>query len=288
MEKVLITGASGGFGVLMTEALRRAGHDVVATMRDTTTRNAANAAKLRATGAHVVELDVTNDASVERGVREAQTLVGPLSVVVHNAGVGVLGLQETFTDEDFRRLFDINVFGVQRVSRAVLPGMRERHRGLVVFVSSLLGRITLPFYGPYNASKWALEALAENYRVELSGFGVECAVLEPGGFLTPFSDNLMRPSDPARAAGYGELAKAPEGMLQGFHAMLKSMPQQDPARVADALRALLDAPHGSRPFRTPVDFIGMADAIAPYNEHLAKLTAGLYANMKLGHMLEVR
>ena len=108
------------------------------------------------------EIDVTDEASVESGVASATKQAGGLDVVVNNAGVGVLGLQETFDVDDWKKLFDVNVFGVQRVNRAVLPHMRERGSGLIIFVSSLLGRMTIPFYGPYNASKWALEALAED------------------------------------------------------------------------------------------------------------------------------
>jgi NAD(P)-dependent dehydrogenase (short-subunit alcohol dehydrogenase family) len=115
------------------------------------------------------DLDVTDDQSVQSAVEKATEEMGSIDVVINNAGIGVIGMQEHFTPDDFQKLFDINVVGVQRVNRAVLPQMREKGSGLLIHVSSLLGRMTLPFYGPYNASKWALEALAENYRVELSG-----------------------------------------------------------------------------------------------------------------------
>jgi NAD(P)-dependent dehydrogenase (short-subunit alcohol dehydrogenase family) len=230
--KILITGSSGGFGSLIIERLLSAGHHVAASMRAPAGKNRAIADRLRAAGASVVEIDVTDDASVERGVRAAIEVLGGLDVLINNAGVGVVGLQESFTADDYKRLFDVNVFGVQRMNRAVIPHFRDQRRGLLVHVSSLLGRITIPFYGPYNSTKWALEAMAENYRSELSAFGVESTIVEPGGFPTTFIDHLMRPTDTTRACDYGPMATAPESALNGFEGVLKANPQQDPRNVA--------------------------------------------------------
>lgn len=137
-------------------------------MRNLEGRNSKAASELQSLGAKTVEIDVTHDSSVNKGMSEAIELLNGIDVVVNNAGVGVLGLQETFTAEDWKKLFEVNVFGVQRVNRSVLPHMREKRSGLLIHISSLLGRVVMPFYGPYNSSKFALEALADNYRVELS------------------------------------------------------------------------------------------------------------------------
>ncbi|MCA9603867.1 MAG: SDR family NAD(P)-dependent oxidoreductase, partial [Myxococcales bacterium] len=209
-------------------------------------------------------------------------------VLINNAGVGVIGLQESYTPDDYKRLFDVNVFGVQRMNRATIPHFRAQKRGLLVHVSSCLGRITIPFYGPYNSSKWAVEAMAENYRTELSSFGVEVALVEPGGFPTTFIDNLMRPSDKARNEQYGPMAGAPEAALTGFEAVLKSNPQQDPQEVAKALRNLVELPAGQRPFRTVVDNLGMGEPVTRYNEHLHELTKGIYTNFGTADMLTVK
>jgi NAD(P)-dependent dehydrogenase (short-subunit alcohol dehydrogenase family) len=284
-SNVLVTGASAGFGRLTVLALLRRGHRAAAAMRDPEGRNRAVAEELRAAGAIVVDIDVTDDASVDRGVRSALAALGHLDAVVNNAGVGVLGLQESFTPEDFRRLFDINVFGVQRVNRAVLPHFRTRRSGLLVHVSSLLGRITLPFYGPYNASKWAVEALAENYRAELSAFGIESVVVEPGGYATTFIDRLMKPSDSSRDRSYGELAAAPEKALHGFEQFLKANPAQDPRSVADAVAAIVEMPAGKRPFRTVVDNIGMGQGVEAYNARADELTRSVYRSMGIGAMI---
>jgi NAD(P)-dependent dehydrogenase (short-subunit alcohol dehydrogenase family) len=287
-QKILITGTSAGFGALMTHSLIKAGHHVAASMRDPAGRNQAAAIKLKAAGAKIIDIDVTQDESANRGVHHAIEALGGLDVLINNAGVGVHGLQESFTPEDFKKLFDINVFGVQRMNRAVLPHLRKQGSGLLMHISSLLGRMTMPFYGPYNASKWALEALVENYRTELSSFGIECCLIEPGGYPTTFMDRLMRPSDRSREADYGAMAKAPEMALKGFEEMLRNMPIQNPENVADAVVDVIAKPWGQRPFRTVVDKIGMGDAIGPYNDHLQKLTEAIYGNMQMADMLKVK
>ncbi|MEM6759482.1 MAG: SDR family oxidoreductase [Pseudomonadota bacterium] len=282
---ILITGASSGFGKLIVSDLVGAGHRVVGSMRDIAGRNAQAAADFKAMGVDVVEIDVTDDASVAAGVARAARTLGRIDALINNAGVGAHGLQENFSADDFRRLFDINVFGVQRMIRAVLPDMRARGDGLILNISSLLGRIALPFYGPYNASKWALEAMSETYRAELSGFGVDVAVVEPGGFPTRFIDNLMQPSARDRDAGYGDMAGAPKAALDGFEGFLAANPQQDPQLVADAVLAVLGTAPGQRAFRTEVDRIGMAEPLQSYNAHLAQVTAGVFTSLGMADML---
>jgi len=287
-KKILITGASGGFGKLTVLTLLQKGHQVAASMRDIHGKNKNVADELRKAGAKIIEIDVTDDTSVNNGVQKAITDLDGLDVLINNAGLGVLGMQEFFTPADFQKVFDINVFGVQRMNRAVVPYFREKKNGLIVYTSSLLGRIALPFYGAYQSSKWALEALAENYRVELSGFGIENCIVEPGGYPTAFSDNLLRPSDNSRELGYGDFAKVPEAALHNFENVLKNNPQQNPQKVADAFAELIEKPKGDKPFRTAVDFIGMADHIQNYNEHLEQIMTGLYTNFGTQGMLSVR
>lgn len=287
-KKILITGASGGFGKLTVLTLLQKGHQVAASMRDINGKNKNVADELRKAGAKIIEIDVTDDTSVTNGVNSAISDLDGLDVLINNAGLGVLGMQEFFTPADFQKVFDINVFGVQRMNRAVVPYFREKKNGLIIYTSSLLGRIALPFYGAYQSSKWALEALAENYRVELSGFGIENCIVEPGGYPTAFSDNLLRPSDNSREVGYGDFAKVPEAALHNFENVLKNNPQQNPQKVADAFAELIEKPKGDKPFRTAVDFIGMADHIQKYNEHLEQIMTGLYTNFGTQGMLSVR
>jgi NAD(P)-dependent dehydrogenase (short-subunit alcohol dehydrogenase family) len=286
-KKILMTGASGGFGKLTVAKLIANGNQVAAGMRDVAGRNKSTAEALTDLGAIVIELDVTSDNSVTNGVNTAIEKLGGLDVLMNNAGIGSSGMLEFFTTADFQKLYEVNVFGVQRMNRAVVPFFRKQQSGLIVYTSSLLGRITLPFYGLYQSSKWALEALAENYRAELSTFGIENCIVEPGGFPTTFAENLMSPSDASQTAAYGDFMQAPKKMGENFHAVLMNNPQQDPQRVADAFAELISKPVGEKPFRTTVDFIGMGDHVAKYNEHLGQVTTGLYTNFGIAGMLSV-
>jgi NAD(P)-dependent dehydrogenase (short-subunit alcohol dehydrogenase family) len=287
-QKILITGASGGFGKLTVKTLIDKGHQVAAAMRDINGKNKAVATELSKAGAKIIELDVTKDQSVTNGVNKAITELGALDVLFNNAGVGTLGMQEFFTTSDYQRLFDVNVFGVQRMNRAVAPYFRKNRKGLIIYTSSLLGRIALPFYGPYQSSKWALEAMAENYRVELSSFGIENCIVEPGGYPTTFMENLLKPTDNSQTTSYGDFMKFPEQMFGNFENVLKNNPQQNPQRVADAIADLIDKPYGDKPFRTTVDFIGMGDHVQKYNEHLEQVMTGLYTNFGINGLLTVK
>lgn len=287
-KNILVTGASGGFGRLICETLAGKGHKVVGTMRTTSGRNAEAAEHLRSAGVVLIEMDVTDTRSVEAGMAQSIETLGTLDVLVNNAGVGVLGIQELFTAEDFLAVFDVNVVGVQRVMRAALPHMRKEGQGTVVFISSLLGRITMSFYGPYNATKWALEAMAENYRTELSAFGIESAIVEPGGYPTTFVDHLMKPSDLSRSESYGAMAEAPKGMLAGFEHAMETNPEQRPQKVADAIAHLVELPTGEKPFRTVVDYMGMGAHVEPYNDALHNLTFGIYSAFGNEGMLKVK
>jgi len=287
-KKVLITGSSGGFGALSVKSLLNGGHQVAATMRNSTTKNKDIATELAGLGAVIIDMDVTDEDSVNNGVAEAIEKLGGLDVVVNNAGVGVIGLQENFTIDNFKTLFDINVFGVQRVNRAAIPHLRKQGSGLLIHVSSLLGRIALPFYGPYNASKWALEALSENYRMELSGFGVDSVLVEPGGYATAFMTSLIQPGDSSRDEGYGDMIHAPKQMFESFEGALASNPEQNPQNVADAILKLVDTPAGERPVRTVVDNMGMGAHIDPYNTTLDQIHQGIFGAFGMEGMLTLK
>lgn len=288
MAKIFITGASSGFGRLITQTLLKDKHQVVASMRNINSKNSKAASELKTLGAHTVEMDVTNDDSVNNGMAKAIELLGGIDVVINNAGVGVIGLQETFTADDWKKVFEVNVFGVQRVNRAVLAHMREKRSGLLVHISSLLGRVVVPFYGPYNSSKFALEALADNYRIELSSFGIESVLVEPGGYGTTFVDNLVRPSDTNRIKSYGEMGHAPEGFLKNFEKNFEGPNAPNPQWVADAVLNLIKTPRGSRPFRTTVDRLGMGAAVEPYNKAADDMQKGMYAAFGMADVLQLK
>lgn len=231
-ETVLITGCSSGFGRLTAKLLAGQGHRVFAGVRAARGRNATAAGDLgewaRRAGLAltVVDLDVTDDASVSAAVEVA----GGVSVLVNNAGVLPVGVTEAFTPDQLRGVFEANVFGAHRTARAVLPEMRARGAGLIVQVSSVLGRYPLPFHGAYGASKAALEALSEAMRDELTGSGVDVAVVEPGPFPTAIGGKIIGPADPARASGYLAAAGAQQRITERFGRLFDGPDRPTPAR----------------------------------------------------------
>ena len=189
-KRILITGTSSGFGKNASIALAQKGHTVFATMRGVEGKNADQATALREQAQDkgwdlfVLELDVTDDASVTKAVDQAVSKAGGLDVLVNNAGIGNFGIQETFTPEQVQKLFDVNVFGVLRLNRAVLPSMRKAGSGTIIYISSGLGRVLFPFVGPYAATKFAVEALAEAASYELKPLGIHTHIIQPGAYGT--------------------------------------------------------------------------------------------------------
>lgn len=286
-NKILITGANGDFGKLTVKKLLNDGHTVVASIRDPEGRNKFSANELQALGAHIVDIDVTDDNSVIQGVKAAIEISGGLDVLINNAGIGAFGIQETFSDKDWGKLFDINVFGVQRMNRAVLPHLREQEHGLLIHVSSLIGRIVLPFWGMYSASKWALEAMAETYRVELSGYGIDSCILEPGAYPTGFFEGLMEPSDHFRNHNYDDLDKVAKKFFTDFGNALDSNTKQKSQNVADAISILIKIPMGHRKFRTVVDKMGMGEHIEEHNHQHELLTSKIFNTFGIEKMLKL-
>jgi NAD(P)-dependent dehydrogenase (short-subunit alcohol dehydrogenase family) len=260
-KTILITGASSGFGRDTAETLARAGHRVFASMRDVGGRNRPHAEALRASGIDVVELDVTDDASVERGVASVLEQAGQLNVLINNAGLGSAGISESFTTDQVRALFDVNVFGVQRTLRAVLPWFRRRREGLVVNVGSFLGRVTFPFFGLYGASKFALEAITDSYRYELSQLGIDVVLVQPSSYPTGMFASAQRPGDAERGTEYGEIGEIPGKMVGNLMHLFQGVNAPNPHDVAEAIARIVDQPSGSRPARTVVGQSFGADAI---------------------------
>jgi len=261
-QVIVITGASSGFGALTARALAKAGHTVYAGMRETEGRNAAQVAAVAAYAADnnvdlkAVELDVASDASVEAGIAKVVAEEGHIDVVIHNAGHMSFGPAEAFTPEQFAELFDINVLSTQRVNRAVLPHMRKRQRGLVVWVSSSSTRGgTPPYLSPYFAAKAAMDSLAVSYASELARWGIETAIIVPGAFTkgTNHFAHSGSPADKARAVEYdqGPYAGVSDRALKGLAALEPA--DADAASVAVAIVDVVDMPFGRRPFRTHID-----------------------------------
>jgi NAD(P)-dependent dehydrogenase (short-subunit alcohol dehydrogenase family) len=255
---VLITGASTGFGREAAERLARRGHYVFATMRESDGRNAGHRLAIEQLAAtegvrlEVLELDVTDEASVQGAVEKALSRAGRLDVVINNAGYAALGVTEAFTPEQFEQIFQVNVFGVVRVNRAVLPSMRQQRSGVLIHVSSGAGRCVVPTMAAYCASKFALEAIADAYRYELLPFGIDSILIEPGIYRTPIFDRVVRPADDERLAQYGAATEYAERVLGVFHGAIAAPDNPGSDEVAEALVQLVDMPPADRPFRTVV------------------------------------
>ena len=282
-KRILVTGASGAVGYATCEELVARGHRVAGTMRSRGGKNTEVARALEALGVYIVEMDVTNDASVDAGIATTLASFGGLDVVFHNAGVGSYGVQELFRVDEMHHVFDVNLYGVQRVMRAVLPSLRAQGAGTVVYTSSLIGRVSIPFYATYCASKWALEALAQSYRAELARFGIDSFVVEPGALPTAFLEGMLAPRD--ESSDYAPEAAALGSSLAGMIAWLKSNPDQSPEMVARVVADVLDTPAGERPFRVVADRSGMGAGIVDYNEALGQVTRGIYEANGMEKML---
>ena len=259
---VLVTGAATGIGALTVRSLAKAGHVVYASMRDIAGRNAARVRELRdwgfANGAdvRVVELDVLSQASADAAVASIIADRGRLDAVVHNAGHLVIGPTEAFTPEEIAQVFDTNFLGAQRVNRAVLPVLRRQGRGLVLWVSSSTVRGGFPpFLGPYAAAKAAMDSLAVSLSYELARFGIETSIVVPGAFTagTEHFPKAGKPADAETAVAYARY----DGLLDQVGVRLSELspPESDPAAVSEEIARIVSLPHGTRPFRSVVDFI---------------------------------
>ena len=264
-EIVLITGASSGFGALTARALAQAGHIVYASMLDIKGSNAAQVEAVQKfadehkVDLRAVELDVTSQPSADAALQTILDAEGHLDVLIHNAGHMVFGPAEAFTPEQFAHIYDVNVLGTQRVNRAVLPTMRARGKGLLVWVSSTSTRGgTPPYLAPYFAAKAAMDSLAVSYAAELSRWGIETSIVVPGAFTkgTNHFANAGKPDDHERLAEW-QGDRSPYGgsfdqdLLKNLAATVP--PDADVAAVAQAIVEIVNTPFGQRPFRVHID-----------------------------------
>lgn len=271
---VLITGTSSGVGRALSLGLNDLGYRVVATMRYSTGRNRIARITLEDRGIIVVDIDVNDSDSVQRGVESALAAVGAIDILVNNAGLVMHGPLEATTERDLIALFNTNVLGPHRMIRAVLPHMRQQRSGLVLQISSGAGRIVLPGGGAYSASKWAIEAMGEAIKWELSHFGVDCVNVELGPLATEaLGRSLQEPSDHGVSSQYTELgaAKKRDRIRNGQG----SGPSEDhPSTVVEPIHRMIQMERGSRPTRIAIH--PYADRLEPYNRMLANIESDVF------------
>lgn len=294
-QVILVTGASSGFGAMSARALADAGHIVYASMRDTAGRNAAQVAAARDYATqhnvqlHTVELDVQSQPSADAAIAQILAEQGRIDVVMHNAGHMVFGPAEAFTPEQYAQLYDVNVLGTQRVNRAALPHLRERGKGLLLWIGSSSHRGgTPPYLAPYFAAKAAMDAVAVSYASELARWGIETTIVVPGAFTKGTNHFLhaATPADKERHAAYDNGANhgLAEEALKNLAACEPA--DADPQTVATAVVDVVNAPYGRRPFRVHID--PADDGCAVVNAVADRIRAEFLRRIQLGDLLSPR
>jgi len=234
---VLITGCRSGFGLLTAVAAAKAGHRVYAGLRDLSTADGLRAAG-KGLAIEPIQLDVTDPEQREQAVAFVLEREGRIDALINNAGVALGGFQEQVEDDEFRKVFEVNVFGLWALTKCVLPTMRKQKSGIVVNVSSMAGRMAMPCMGIYAASKFAVEGMSESLRHELRPFGIRVVLVEPGPYETDiFSRNRQLCRQAANKEGpYAAI----QGQLEAF--MEKRFAKGglgDPNEVSDLIVGLL-------------------------------------------------
>jgi len=234
-----ITGASTGFGRLLAEHLITLGDSVVATARNID--RIKDLEELAPARVQTLTLDVTEPAQVDAAAKDALARFGHIDVLVNNAGYGLTGAFEEVTEEEASPMFDTNVFGLIRITKAFLPQFRERRSGNIVFLSSIGGLVGMPGWGYYNATKFAVEGLGEALAGELDPLGVHVSIVEPGPFRTDF---LGRSGVAAKLqiSDYAETA----GKTREYFDTQAGKQVGDPQKAIEAIVAAVNAPKPPR------------------------------------------
>ena len=291
MKNVVITGSSSGFGYLTTLLLARKGYKVWATMRNAKTKNASKKEELLAIAEKedlnisVIELDVTKDASVTTAIQTILSKDNRIDYLVNNAGYMFVGITEAYSIAQAKDQFETNFFGILRMVKAVAPHMRKQKEGLIINVTSIVGRLIFPYFGIYSASKHAVEAYSQALRYELAPFGIEVSLVEPG----PFGTNLLfsgpKEADQTVFDDYGNQKDEPQAMLKSFNAFFESQEAPDPQLVADDISALIEADQGTRKERV---VSGIGYGTRAYNEKVDPIQRSVVNDaLKMSHLLKI-
>lgn len=256
---VFITGTSTGFGKLMTITLSQAGHTVIAGMRGTTDKNEAVAKELSVlSNVEVVDIDVTDDSSVKKAFEGVLSKYGKVDVLVNNAGLAGFGLVEAYSIDQIKKFFEVNFYGVIRTYQAVLPSMRKAKSGLIINLTSGASGHSLPFMGPYLASKFGVEAITESIQDELAQFNIENVTIQPGVYPTEMNSGskagvqadkpeITKEYDPVATDMFNAIGASLFGKMAEF--------DMNPQVIADGVLNLINMQQGTRPLRYPLDAI---------------------------------
>ncbi|ESQ86059.1 hypothetical protein AEAC466_02405 [Asticcacaulis sp. AC466] len=263
-KTILITGVSTGFGRAIAQAAIAAGHTVVGTVR-----KPQDAADFEALGASAVarQLDVTDTAAIAPMVADIEASVGPIDVLINNAGYGSEGILEESALDEVRRQFDVNVFGPVAMIQAVLPYMRARRSGRILNITSMGGLATFPGISLYHGSKFALEGIGESFGKEVAPLGIRVTNVEPGGFRTDWAGRSMTRT-PRSIADYDAVMDAIRERRQAYHGHQVG----DPVKLGQAIVDLIANPD------PPAHLLLGSDALRLVREKLHGLLAEIEAN----------
>jgi len=239
-KTVLITGASSGFGKVAAKLFHTKGWNVIATMRSPERETELSTLS----DVLITKLDVTGALSIQNAVNTGIEKFGKIDVLVNNAGYGALGALEAATEEEIKKQFDVNLFGLIAVTKAVLPGMRQQGAGTIINVSSVGGRVTFPFSSLYHATKFAVEGLTESMQYELNPLGIQLKIVEPGGYKTEFSGRSMALFGTNGLADY-------QAAFDKFSHMIDNWPMSE--NIGEVAEAIYEAAtDGTEKLRYPV------------------------------------
>ncbi len=266
LRTVLITGGTDGLGKATAILLAEEGYRVIATGRNAAKREALEAlARERKLPLSTLTMDVRDDASVERGLAEAHGQAGPIHVLINNAGVGYYAVMEEITLEDLRQQFETNFFGVVRLIQRVLPEMRTQKHGRIVNMSSIAGKLTMPLFGAYSASKHALEAMSDALRMEVRPFGIDVVLIEPGYIPTGFQGEAQKLASEywtaAEQSPYVKLYKNYARAYRGSTGSVKYTPEDCARVVLRALRA--ERPRARYTVTRQASVLSVVDRVVP-------------------------
>lgn len=245
---VLITGCSTGIGRDLAQRLTQVGYTVVATARKVEALDDISAAMK-------LPLDVTQPDSVTQAVEQIIQRFGRIDILINNAGYGLRGVVEEISDEQARQVYDVNVFGVIRMVRAVAPHMRQQKSGRIINISSIVGKVVVPINGLYSSTKFALEALSDAMRLELAPFGIQVVVIEPGSIKTNFLDTVQSHS---QEDTFSNPASPYQPLYQKFFKFNADMGQNAPGPevVSRVIQQALEVPNPKARYLAGIAFSG--------------------------------
>lgn len=275
-KTVLVTGCSSGIGLSAAQMLRQHGWNVLPTAR-----KEEDLQRLRDEGFTPIPLDVSREDSVAKAVEETLRLTGgTLGALVNNAGFGQPGAMEDLTRNAMRYQFEVNVFGLQDLSNRLLPVFHKQGYGRIVNISSVLGRITIPFMGIYCASKYAVEAMSDVLRVELKGTGISVSIVEPGPIETSFGKNAVERGKSQLSQVQSRFSERYQHRVHGSERGKTAPFTLPPEAVACKIVHALESPRPRR--RYPVTFVAHAGSFMRRFFPDAWMDAMMGARMRAG------